>query len=67
MKQAEVRELSTKELEENLKQQKGEYTRLKLSHAVTQLENPLVIKRTRRLIARIETELRRRELEQVNN
>lgn len=67
MKVAEIRELSSKELEEKLEQTKGELLRMKLNHAVSPMENPMQIRKTRRTIARLETEIRRRELEMVNN
>ena len=48
---------------ERLAEEKERLTKLRLSHAVSPLENPQVIKETRRTIARLNTELRRRELE----
>jgi large subunit ribosomal protein L29 len=36
---------------------------MKLSHSISPLENPQTIKEQRRTIARLKTELRRRELE----
>jgi len=40
--------------------------RMKMSHSVSQLENPLAIKKSKKTIARIKTELRRRELDADN-
>jgi large subunit ribosomal protein L29 len=42
-------------------------TRLKLNHAVSPLDNPLKIKQTRKNIARLMTELRKRELKENSN
>lgn len=58
-----VKDLSTVELKEKLAEEKNTYTRLKLSHAISPLENPLKIKFVRRGIARITSELRKRELQ----
>lgn len=40
---------------------------MKLNHAVSPLENPNQIKEKRKTIARMETELRKRILEENNN
>jgi len=37
---------------------------MKMNHAISPLENPLEIRNTRRTIARLKTELRRRQLEE---
>ena len=67
MKNAEIRELSTKELIERIDEEEVIYTKLKLNHAISPLDNPLKIRTTRRDIARLKSELRRRELfENVN-
>ncbi len=62
MKNSEVQELSSKELLEKIEEEKALLVRQKMSHAITPLENPHKIKGTRRLIARLMTELRNREL-----
>ena len=62
MKIAEVRELSTNELTERLETEQANYKKMVLNHALSPLENPSQIKKLRRDIARIKTELRQREL-----
>ena len=62
MKIKELRELETKELAERLDAEVAKYNQMKLNHAITPLENPSEIKKTRRDIARMKTELRQREL-----
>ncbi len=62
MKIAEIREISTSDLVERLKTEEANYTQMLLNHAVSPLENPAQIKAARRTIARIQTELRQREL-----
>jgi len=62
MKSSEIKELTTKELEERIDTESSHLTRLKLNHAVSPLDNPLKIKQSRKNIARLKTELRKREL-----
>lgn len=60
MKSQEIRELTDKELREELKDKKVLLTRLKLNHKVSDIENPMQIRSTRRTIARIKTEINAR-------
>lgn len=62
MKTSEIKELSTPELKERTDDTKTLLVRLKFNHAVSPLENPLKIQKTRKIIARLKTELRKREL-----
>ena len=62
MKTKELKELETKELVERLETEVDKYNRMKMNHNVTPMENPSLIKATRRDIARMKTELRQREL-----
>ena len=64
MEQAVIKELSTPDLIDRLEEEKKQLTKLKLNHAVSPLENPNMIKDYRKTVARIETELRKRELAQ---
>jgi large subunit ribosomal protein L29 len=63
MKQSEIIELSVEDLKAKLVSLKKELSDMKLGHSVTPLENPLVLRSTRRSIARISTELSKRELQ----
>ena len=63
MKQAEIKELSVEELQQKLVEVKKEYSDLKIAHSVTPLENPMQIRQTRRTVARLATELTKRELQ----
>lgn len=63
MKQSEVKELSVAELQEELVRSKTSYTELKMAHAITPLENPIQLRVMRKSIARIATELTKRELQ----
>lgn len=66
MKQEVIIELSTPELIERLDEESKQLVKLKLNHAVSPLENPNKIRAYRKTIARLSTELRRRELEEQN-
>lgn len=68
MEQKVIRELTDDEVRERLDEQQKQLNKLKLNHAVSPLENPHKIKEYRKIIARLKTELRQRELkEQLNN
>ncbi|MDR2085971.1 MAG: 50S ribosomal protein L29 [Dysgonamonadaceae bacterium] len=62
MKIAEIRDLSTPELKERLEVEVKAYNQKKINHSISPLDNPSVITRSRREIARMKTELRQREL-----
>ena len=62
MKMAEIRELSTAELQERIEADVMRYAQMKLNHAISPLENPEQLKKLRRDIARMKGELRSREL-----
>jgi large subunit ribosomal protein L29 len=63
MKQSEIKGLSVTELQEMLNQSKKAYADLKMAHAISPIENPLQIRSARRTVARIATELTKRELQ----
>lgn len=65
MKQEVISELSTAELKERLEEERLQLSKLRMNHAVSPLENPNKIKAYRRTVARISTELRRRDLNQA--
>ncbi len=60
MKSSEILELSDKELQERLDNEKDYLSRLRLNHAISPLDNPNKIVETRRNVARMMTELNRR-------
>ena len=63
MKYSEIKELTTQELEEKLVEENGNLHKSEMAHSISPLENPLSIRETRKNIARINYELRRREIE----
>jgi large subunit ribosomal protein L29 len=63
MKSSEIKDLTTKELVEKVEDEKALLVRMKLNHTISPLDNPNKIGETKRLIARLKTEMRKRELE----
>ena len=66
MKAKEIKELTTAEIEQNVKSMKEELFNLRFQLATGQLENTARIKEVKRTIARLKTVARERELS-VNN
>ena len=62
MKKVEIKEMATKDLADRLAQMEKEYRQLVANHAVSPLDNPAKITADRKMIARVKTELRAREL-----
>lgn len=62
MKTSEIKELTIAEIQERLLTEREQLVRMKLNHSISPLDNPLQIRETRKTIARLETELRQREL-----
>ncbi len=65
MTNQEIRDLSDKELSAELIETKTHLTRLKLNHKVSDIENPMIIRSTRRKVARIKTEISSRKNNKV--
>jgi len=62
MKASVVREMTTQELREQLEELKLSYSKTKMAHTISPLENPMELNKSRKDIARLATELRSREL-----
>ena len=63
MKQIEIKDLSVAELQEKLTQTKKTYSDLQMAHAISPIENPLQIRTVRRTVARLATEISKREIQ----
>jgi len=63
MKNADIKALSAAELNEKLGSEKEALRKMKFAHKVSSIENPMKINETRKLIARLNTELRAKELQ----
>lgn len=63
MKTKEIKSLDTKELNEKIGVEKETLRKMKFAHQVSAIENPMKMKETRKLIARLKTELRAKEIQ----
>ncbi|MCU0355954.1 MAG: 50S ribosomal protein L29 [Cyclobacteriaceae bacterium] len=63
MKSTEIKELNVTELREKIGSEQEALRKLKFAHQVSAIENPMKINETRKLIARLNTELRAKELQ----
>lgn len=63
MKVQEARELSTREIESRIAEESEQIQQLRFQHAIAQLENPMVLRQKRRLIARLRTVLKEKQAE----
>lgn len=55
MKAKEIRELSSEEIEQRIRDEKSQLRQLEFQHAIAQIENPMILRDKRRLIARLMT------------
>ena len=62
MKNSEIKTLSVDELHERLAVEKETLQKLKFAHAISPIENPMKIRESRKLVARLNTALRAKEL-----
>ena len=67
MKSKELVDMPNNELNDLLVAEKDKLVRMKMSHTVSPLENPLQIKYLRKDIARIMTEITKRKKDQKKN
>lgn len=62
MKNSEIKALSLEELHSRCAVEVDNLQKLKFAHAITPIENPMRIKEARKLIAKINTEIRAKQL-----
>ena len=63
MKKEEIKELSLKELRDQIEVAEKAYRELKVAHAISPIDSPAKITKDRREIARMKTILRQKEIE----
>jgi large subunit ribosomal protein L29 len=63
MKNSEIKALGVAELKEKISAETEAMRKLRFAHQVSSIENPMRIQTTRKLIARLNTELRSKELQ----
>lgn len=66
VKKEDIKEFASDELVEKIKESKARFKKMKFNHAVSPLDNPLSLRFVRRDIARLATELRKREIAEKN-
>jgi large subunit ribosomal protein L29 len=62
MKNAEIKELSDKELAGRIREEKAQVSKTKFSHAVSPIDSPAKIKEGKKLVARLLTEQKSRSI-----
>ena len=65
-KYLELKEFSDDDLLSELRETETQYQKLKFDHAIKGLDNPILLREVRRDIARLKSEVRRRELAQLS-
>jgi large subunit ribosomal protein L29 len=65
MKKTDLSQAPTKDLQEKLAEEKNALDKMRFSHAISPAENPMRIHLARKTIARMMTELRKRELSEA--
>ncbi len=58
----ELKDLTVQELQDKLQEERSGLTKLRFNHTVSPIENPMQLRSKRKEVARILTELRKREL-----
>ena len=61
MKQAEITKMSTQDVKDSISNFSEQLVKMKLAHKVSPMENPIQIQVVRKTIARLKTELTKRE------
>lgn len=65
-KYLELQEFSDTDLVAELEQTEAQFQKLKFDHAIKGLDNPIALREVRHDIARLKTEVRRRELSKLS-
>lgn len=63
MKNSEIRALTFEELSQKIVSEKEAMQKLMFAHAISPIENPMKLRATRKMIARLKTVLRQKQLE----
>lgn len=62
MKNSDIKALSAAELKDKIGSEQEALRKMQFAHQVTAIENPMKLRESRRLVARLNTELRAKEL-----
>ena len=61
MKQQEITKMSVEDVKDSIANFSGQLAKMKLAHKVAPMENPIQIRNMRKTVARLKTELTKRE------
>ena len=61
MKNSEIKALSVAELKEKIASEKEALRKIQFAHKISSIENPMRINQTRKLVAKLSTELKAKE------
>lgn len=64
-KYLELQDFSLEELRDQLTDTQAQYTSMKFDHAISGLDNPMKLREMRRDVARVQSEIRRREIAEM--
>jgi large subunit ribosomal protein L29 len=67
MEQSVIKEMTTQELQVKISEEQETLAKFRLSHSISPLENPMKIRSTRRNVARLQSELSRRNHQDSSN
>jgi len=67
MDTSEIKGLTTKEIIERIENEQNFLGRQRMNHAVSPLDNPMKLKESRRIISRLKTILRQRQMNEEPN
>ena len=62
LRNSDIKALSAAELKDKINAEKEALRKMQFAHQVTAIENPMKLRESRRLVARLATELRAKEL-----
>lgn len=62
MKNSEIRALSEAELKEKIVSETEAFRKLQFAHQISAIENPMKLREARKLVARLQTELRAKNI-----
>jgi len=63
MKNSDIKALSLAELNDKINAERESLRKMQFAHQVTAIENPMKLRESRKLVARLKTELRAKELQ----
>ena len=65
MKNDEIRDLSSQDLEDKIQDTEKMLNKMRMDHSVSAIENPMSLRHTRRLLSRLKTEGNKRLIQQT--